>query len=167
MPAGTGREGREVGKRGILNKLRSLPTDTLYRIGNTGLILFQALLFLAANFFANFSGWWGKRSWPEAAGISFVYVVLFFSVLLAYYLSVSKEEKEPPRWMYSLFIVAVVAALPTIVEALPCFDQADSSWWKAIKLFIGTGCQGAAGYIAWKAAELIPAPSAEHSKGSA
>lgn len=80
-----------------------------------------------------------------------------------YYIPVWDKEKEPPRRVVGLFITACVAAFPAGVEAFPAFDQADSSWWKAIKVAIGTVCQGAAGYIAWKAAGLIPTPAAKKS----
>lgn len=42
----------------MIDKLHHLSPETLYRIGNIGLILVQALLFLAANFLAIFSEQW-------------------------------------------------------------------------------------------------------------
>lgn len=50
---------QEDGAQKIIDKLRRLSPETLHRIGNSGLILVQALLFLVTNFFANFPGWWG------------------------------------------------------------------------------------------------------------
>lgn len=164
MPAGSGREGRKRGKRGILDRIRGLSPEALYRVGNTGLILIQAWMFFVANFLANFSDWWGNRSPQEAMGWSAFFALLFIIWLIMYYIPVWDKEKEPPRLVLGLFITACVAALPAGVEAFPKFHQADSSWWKAIKLAIGTGCQGFAGYIAWKAADLIPTPSAGNSK---
>lgn len=167
MLAGSGREGRKRGKRGILDRIRGLSPEARYRVGNIGLILFQAWVFFVANFLANFSDWWGNRSPQEAMGWSAPFALLFFICLIMYYIPVWDKEKEPPRLVIGLVFVAIVAAIPAGVEACPKFDQADSSWWKAIKLAIGTGCQGFAGCIAWKAAELIPAPSTERSKESA
>lgn len=162
MPAGTGREGRKRGKRGIRDRIRGLSPEAQYRIGNTGIILVQTLLFLGANILANFSGWWGDRSVLGAVGWS----VFFVISLSMYYMPVWDQEKEPPRRIIGLVIVAFVAAIPTIVEAFLAVDQANSSWWKVVKLVIGTVCQVLAGYIAWKAAELIPTPSAENGKES-
>ena len=42
----------------MIDKLHHLSPETLYRIGNIGLILVQALLFLTANFLAIFSEQW-------------------------------------------------------------------------------------------------------------
>ena len=162
MPAGSGREGRKRGKRGILDRIRGLSPEAQYRIGNTGIILVQTLLFLGANILTNFSGWWGDRSVLGATGWS----VFFVISLSMYYMPVWDQEKEPPRRIIELAIVAFVAAIPAIVEAFPAFDQANSSWWKVVKLAICTVCQVLTGYIAWKATELIPTPSAENGKES-
>ena len=164
MPAGSGREGRKRGKRGILDRIRGLSPEARYRVGNTGLILLQVWVFFVTNFLANFSDWWGNRSPQEAMWLSAPIAFLFIFWLIMYYIPVWDKEKNPPRLVVGLFFVAVVAAIPAGVEACSKFDQADSSWWKALKLAIGTGCQGFAGYIAWKAADLIPAPSAGNSK---
>ena len=163
IPAGSRREEGVVGRRGILERIRGLSPEARYRIGNIGLILFQAWVFFVANFLANFSDWWGNRSPQEAMGWSAPFVFLFFICLIMYYIPVWDKEKEPPRLVVGLVFVAIVAAIPAGVEAYPKFDQADSSWWKAIKLAIGTVCQGTAGYIAWKAAGLIPTPAAKKS----
>lgn len=77
IPTGSGREEGVVGRRGILDRIRGLSPEARYRIGNTGLILVQTLFFLAANFLANFSDWWGQRSWREAMGWSALYAALF------------------------------------------------------------------------------------------
>lgn len=161
IPTEYSREEGAVGKRGILDWIRGLSTETRYRIGNIGLILVQALLFLVANFFAKFPGWWAERSALEAMGMSFFYVVLFFSCLFIYSASVSGREKELPRWIRGLVAVAIVAALPAGVEGFATSGVVNSLWWRGTALAIGTVCQGVAGYIAWKAAGLIPTPSAE------
>lgn len=161
IPTGYGQEEGVMGRRGILDRIRGFSTETLYRIGNIGLILVQALLFLVTNFFANFSGWWVDRSVLGAMGISLGYVVPFSVFLSMYYASVSGQEKEPPRWIMGLVAVAIVAVLPAGVERFATSGVVDSLWWKGVKLAIGTACQGVAGYIAWKAVDLIPTPTAK------
>lgn len=51
----------------MIDKLHHLSPETLYRIGNIGLILVQALLFLTANFLAIFSEQWGSLPAEKAA----------------------------------------------------------------------------------------------------
>lgn len=169
QPISTGfdREGGPTGSHGILDKIRGFSADTLYRIGNIGLILVQALFFLAANFLANFSSWWGDRSVIEAAGYSLVYAIPFVLCLSLYYIAVWDKGKKPPRQLIRLAIVAIIAVLPAGIEFFVTPGVVNSTWWKLVKLIIGTACQGAAGYIAWKAADLIPKPSPEESKESA
>lgn len=81
-----------------------------------------------------------------------------------YYMTVWDQEKEPPRRIVGLVIVACIAALPAGVEIFATSGVVNSLWWKGVKLTIGTVCQGAAGYIVWKVADLIPTPSAGDSK---
>lgn len=161
IPTECSREEGAVGKRGVLDWIRGLSIETRYRIGNIGLILVQALLFLVANFFAKFPGWWAERSALEAMGMSFFYVVPFAIFLSMYYASVSGQEKKPPRRVMGLVAVAIVAALPAGVEGFATPGVVNSLWWRGTALAIGTVCQGVAGYIAWKATDLIPTPSAE------
>ena len=60
-----------------------------------------------------------------------------------------------------LVFVTFIAVIPAGVEIFATPGVVNASWWKFLKLTIGTVCQGAAGCIAWKAADLIPTPAAK------
>ena len=64
----------------MIDKLHHLSPETLYRIGNIGLILVQALLFLTANFLAIFSEQWGSLPAEKAAVYVAVCAILFIEV---------------------------------------------------------------------------------------
>lgn len=147
----------------MIDKLHHLSPETLYRIGNIGLILVQALLFLTANFLAIFSEQWGSLPAEKATVYVAVCVILFIACFSPYFIYVYDKGMKPAWRIIGLLIVAAVAVFPATFEDFATSGVVYSSWWKAIKLAIGTVCQGAAGYIAWKAAGLIPAPAAKKS----
>jgi len=136
---------------------------TLHRSGNIGLIVYQALLFFLNNFSVTFDSW--VEQVPLAvriAGVVAFCMVLLLSVCAYFFATDGKKSLEsfiskPPMLMSLLAFIVAVSVIPSALRP-------SSTEWKWVKLLWGTFCQGAAGYVAWKAADLIPTPSAGNSK---
>lgn len=152
------RENREGGGKGI-DKTRCLSPKNLYKTGNLGLILVQALLFFAVNFLAIFSDLWVRLPGCKAMMFFGVYLILFLGCSILYFVPVHDKGTKPPWLIISLVVMAATPAIPAGVEQLATSGVVNSLWWKLVKLLIGTVCQIVAGYIAWKATELIPTPA--------
>ncbi|OFK64767.1 hypothetical protein HMPREF2807_12395 [Corynebacterium sp. HMSC074A09] len=131
----------------------------MYKTGNLGLILVQALLFFAVNFLAIFSDLWVRLPGCKAMVFFGVYLLLFLGCSSLYFVPVHDKGMKPPWLIISLVVMAATPAIPAGVEQLATSGVVNSLWWKLVKLLIGTVCQIVAGYIAWKATELIPTPA--------
>lgn len=145
------------------NKRRHCLSDKAkHRLGNGALIAYQALVFFAFNFSAAITNEGVKVSETVLPWGMVVFFSLEAVSVVCYFIAADKNSpkipysNKPALW---LFLLALMAAIPTV----PLFfgNSVEYVW---LQLFVGTVCQLLAGFIGWKAADLIPAPSSNGSK---
>lgn len=147
-----------------ISRLANPSNDKRYKIGSWGLIWLQAYLFFSVNFFTTLSAWWAARPLCQVVGLSAVYLVLFLVPLCMYFVGAPKNSCESAKRALLIVGIAIAAVAPSWAEPFISCGLAESTWWKFVSLFYATCCQIIAGYLAWKAADLLPARSIGKSK---
>ena len=138
-------------------KWHNLSNKTLHKLGNSGIITYQALLFFLNNF-SVIKGDEGAQIPKAVQNIgALVFIVLGLASVVCYYLAadrvspITSSSNKPALWMILLAVIIGISVIPLIL-----WNSPEEHIWA--KLFVGTACQFAAGFVGWKAANLIPGP---------
>lgn len=136
---------------------------TLHRLGNVGIITYQALLFFVNNFSVTIATTGVQVSETVLNVGKVVFVILGLMSVIFYYLAadrkspITSSSNKPAVWLALLAGIFAISVIPLLLWT----SDAEHAW---LKLFMGTACQFFAGCIGWKAANLIPAPSSDGDK---
>lgn len=157
-PSAPKQEKREDGNK----RWHRIPDKPLHVLGNIGIITYQALLFFVYNFSVAIANEGVQVSERVLNAGTWIFFAVTLVSLLLYFLAANRKSPITSFRNKPGFLALLIAGVAAISVA-PAFlwDSVEYVW---LKLLVGTVCQLLVGCIAWRAANLIPAPSSDGDK---